>query len=388
MNERLKSLFSDSLGYLAVAIVSLIYILSGFFVPGLTGKSIYTIIAEGAMNFILGVSMNGNLTLQGVLKGKRSEELRATRQSHADAVQDIAGEIDGLDLWCEERNAQKLREHRTQLLVVVGLHYEDFFDESGNAVGNKQVLSREQRRALRKARRAKITQLSTASLTCDGEDAEDPFNFGETPSQYQRRTSLKDAVSKLITATIFGYFGADAVENFDLATLAWRALFVAILLALGVAKLVNAYLFVTDTYRGNIVKKINYLQAYKNCAREYARRAREDAKNVEHDTVHVGSIQNGRAEAACAAAPSHKAVGGYQLPKVDEIPAAADEGIQHRYDGNGQDRREQRPATPARAGGYGLLRQNAGAEQLPAHRAGAIGRQGVSAPVERGREGV
>ena len=70
MNEKLKTLFTDSIGYVAVALVSVIYVLSGLFVPGLTGKSIATIIAEGAMGFILGMAMNCNMKLQGILKGK------------------------------------------------------------------------------------------------------------------------------------------------------------------------------------------------------------------------------------------------------------------------------------------------------------------------------
>ena len=68
MNDKLKRLFSDSAGYLAVALVSLMYVLAGLFVPGLTGKSIYTIVAEGATGFALGVCMNGNLKLQGIMK--------------------------------------------------------------------------------------------------------------------------------------------------------------------------------------------------------------------------------------------------------------------------------------------------------------------------------
>lgn len=396
MNEKLKALFTDSIGYLAVALASVVYVLSGLFVPGLTGKSVSTIVAEGAMGFILGMTMTSNMKLQGILKGKRSEEMVATKQAHAIAVQDIAGEIDGLELWCAERNEQKMREHRTHLLTAVGLHYADFFDEGGVALPYEGELSKEQKRTVTKARRAKLSQLSTAALTCDGEDADDPFNFGETPAQYQRRTNITDAFAKLLTAAIFGYFGVDMVENFDLASLVWRALFVAILLALGVAKQMSAYLFVTDTYRGNIVKKINHLQAYKNCARDYARRSKEENKdgNTEREVgasaevERIGSVPIAGAEPVGKAAPTVADERGREYAKADEIPAAANEGVQHRHDGDRQDRRQQQLYASDGAGGHGLRREVDGAGQLRASGAGAIGRQGISAPVERGREGV
>lgn len=385
MNERLKTLFTDWIGYLAVAMASIVYVLSGLFVPGLTGKSVATILAEGALGFILGMAITCNMKLQGILKGKRSEELRATKELHAKTVQDISGEIDGLELWCADQNAQKLREVRTQILTVVGLRYADYFDEDGLAKTNKSPLSKEQSRALRKARGAKISRLSTSVLTCDGEDAEDPFDFGETPAQYQRRTNITDGFTKLLTAGIFGYFGVDTVENFDLSSLVWRALFVVVLLALGVAKQMSAYLFVTDTYRGNIVKKINHLQIYKICAPEYARRSKKE-EEYEHVSEFecVEQLRVAVEKPAYTGAKKHTERSGCELSKADEVSAFANEGVQHRDDRNGQDRGKQLAEQTTGAGGIGLRQANDRAGQLRAPGAGAPGRQGVRAPVERG----
>ncbi len=341
MSDKLKAFFNNSLGYLAVALVSVIYVLAGMFVPGFTGKSLYTILAEGVTGFILGVSMNYNLKLQGILKGKNSPEMAATRKEHGIIVNDIAPQIDGLEAWCAERNAEALRQKRTRILTGVGMCYATYFREDGTPLEcDTSTLSKKQKKAYRKALKARITLLSTSSLTCDGESAEDPYNFGETPAQYQRRTNLTDAFSKLLTAAVFGYFGVDMVENFDAGALVWRALYVALLLALGVSKMLSAYLFVTDTYRGGIIKKINHLQAYKNCAQDYVRREREEKENGEHDTVHAGSVQDGCTKGAGAQAGGAAAVGGHQPSEAAQIPAAADQGVQHRHDGDRQDRSE------------------------------------------------
>ena len=312
MNDRLKTLFSNSLGYLAVALVSIVYVLSGLFIPGLTGKSLYTILAEGIAGFIVGVCIIRNLKLQGSLKGKSSKDMEATRLAHAKAVDDIAPQIDGLELWCAERNAEALQRKRTQILTGAGLAYHKYFDEQGAPLPySLEGFTRKQKNAVKRAHKAKVTPLSTSSLTCDGERAEDPFDFGETPAQYQRRTNLTDALSKVLTAAVFGYFGMDMVKDFDMGALAWRALYVVLLLALGVGKMISAYMFVNDTYRGGIIKKINHLQSYKNCAPEYARRAREERSNVYY-TVQSGSVQDGRAASAGGEAPQHAAGGGHQ----------------------------------------------------------------------------
>lgn len=284
MSDTLKRLVSEAWGYLAVALVSIIYVATAIFVPGVTDKDIGTILAEGATGFALGIAINCALKLQGVLKGKRSEQMQATREAHAAAVDAISHDIDRMDGWCAEQNAAALRRERSRILMQAGLRYEDCFDEDGAAReitfnGAPEAVKLRQR-AFLKAVRVKITPISVASLTGDGERVGDPFNFGETIAQYQRRTNLTDVASKVVMAVVFGYFGVDMAADFQWAALAWRALYVAILLALGVIKLYGAYLFVVDDYRGGIVQKINYLQSFGNWAEKHPPE-REDKRDVD-----------------------------------------------------------------------------------------------------------
>lgn len=268
--ESVKKILSEAWGYLAVALVSAVYVATAIFVPGVTDKDIGTIFAEGAAGFALGVVINCILKVQGILKGKNSQQMQATRQAHGAAVDAIAGDIDRMDEWCAEQNAAALRRERTRILTCAGLRYDDCFDEQGAAkevtFDTSDEVGKLRKKAFLEAMRVKITPISTATLTGDGERAHDPFYFGESPAQYQRRTNLTDMISKVIMAAIFGYFGVDTVANFQPAALAWRALYVAILLALGMIKLYGAYLFVVDTYRGGIVQRINHLQAFGNWA--------------------------------------------------------------------------------------------------------------------------
>ena len=270
MNGEKRLIWSDLVGYFGVAVVALVYIGTAMFVPIASGKPLGTVIADGALGFVLGLAINFNLNLQGILKGKNAPQMLATKAEHGQAVVEIAPYIHRLDGWCAAQNAEALKRERARILMAVGLRYEDCFDGDGIPrevvfTGDKDLVSM-RKKAWRAAVKVKMTPLSTASLTGDGERTGDPFAFGETPEQYQRRTNLTDIGSKIVMALVFGYYGVDMIANFRFEELAWRAMYVAVLLALGISKLLRSYLFMVDTYRGGIVKKINYLQSIENWA--------------------------------------------------------------------------------------------------------------------------
>lgn len=273
MSEKIKEFIEGSLGYLAAALVAVAYVATGLLVPGLNDRALVDIVRDGAVGFVLGVALNFCLNLQGILKGKRSDVLAKTVQAYGAAVTDIEPYIHRLDGWCEQENAKALRRERTRILAAAALRYNDCFDDDGNPLDVDFSACREEVReercvALKKAIKLQLTPLSAASLTAEGGKAGDPHYFGETVEEYELRTNLRDAVSKLLIAAAFGYFGVEMVLSFDVGALIWRCLYVTLLLALGTVKMLRSYLFITDTYRGNIIKKINYLQSFKNWACE------------------------------------------------------------------------------------------------------------------------
>ena len=284
MSERVRDFIEGSVGYLSAALVAIVYVAAGLLIPGVNDKTLVDIIREGIVGFAMGVSMNFCLSLQGILKGKRSTKMENTVTAHGNAVTAVEPYIHRLDGWCEVQNARALKQERTRILMVAGLRYEDCFDGGGVPRDMDfsilpDALRKMRMRAMRKATRLKLTPLSAASLTSEvGRDG-DPFYFGESVEKYQARTNLKDAASKLIIAVGFGYFSVDMVLSMDVGALLWRALYVVLLLALGVSKLLRSYLFITDTYRGGIVKRINHLQAFKNWAEQTPEKEEEDGKH-------------------------------------------------------------------------------------------------------------
>ncbi len=275
MGEKVKGFFKQNLGYFIIAFVCAVYILTAFLQIDKTGKTIPRIIADGALCFFLGVFINRAFDLQGIMSGEREENVKAAIEEHAKIVLKISPHIEELDRWCEEENAKNYKTQRTKILARVGLKYSSCFDEDGVAI--PYMVDREKLkdkylrkieckklRGYHKAAGLKLTALSAGELTSEGGKQQDPYYFGRTKAQYETQRSVKDIIAKIGTAVIFGVYGVDLVKDFSYANLIWTTLQVAFFLMMGIIKMFQAYLFVTDEYKGRIWKKIDNLQKFDN----------------------------------------------------------------------------------------------------------------------------
>lgn len=269
-----KELLVRFSGYISVAIIVVVFVFVGMVTISKTGRSVRDIIIESALGFIAGMLIDSLLGMQGINDGKRNDEYLATKALHCEIVESIASYIHRLEAWCRRNNADNMRRQRTRILMNEEMLYEDYFDENGKAKGytpvyegrDKYELKRERarRKAYRQALRLKLTPLSTAALTAEGTNPDDPYDFGETEGEYKRHTLTSDAVKKALTAIIFGYYCVDQVLNFNYATLLWRGLQITIHLVSGVSKMLAARSFIVHSQRMQIVQKINHLTAFKN----------------------------------------------------------------------------------------------------------------------------
>lgn len=275
MGEKARDFLKKNIGYMIVGLVSAIYIATSVITMGKTGKTIGEIMADGAIVLFLGVFINRIFDLQGMMNGEREERVQDTIRMHGEAVVRISPYLDRLDGWCDEKNAEALKMQRTKILAGEGMRYDDYFDERGGAktfVVNKDRLKDKylrgdeikRLRCYRKALRLKLTPLTASGLTSEGGKKQDPYYLGRTKSQYERGATISDIVTKVIIACLFGYYGAELVQDFSYADLIWKALQIGIFFITGVIKMYQSYMFIVDEYRGRIIKKIDNLQKFEN----------------------------------------------------------------------------------------------------------------------------
>ncbi|MBR2983950.1 MAG: hypothetical protein IKC60_00405, partial [Clostridia bacterium] len=123
---------------------------------------------------------------------------------------------------------------------------------------------RDKKRALKKASKLKITPLLTSSLTGDESDPGDPLALGATKKGFMAKSDSKRLFSKLATGLLFGYYGVQAITDFSWAQLIWTAIQTVMFLVMGVSSYMQSYFFMTDNYRNRIIRKMDYLQMFKN----------------------------------------------------------------------------------------------------------------------------
>lgn len=300
MSEKVRDFFKQNMGYFIVGLVSAVYICTAFVTIDETGKTIGQIIADTAIVFFLGIFINRVFDLQGMMNGDKDERVVKAVNVHGEMIVKVSPYLDKLDDWCKLKNEENLKLQRIRILSTEGLKYEDYFNEDGSSkefkpdekkLKNKlfKNIEKARIRCFKKALHLKLTPLSAGALTSEGCKKQDPYNFGRTKGQYETQTNIKDIVSKICIAAIFGYYGVRLIQDFNYANLIWNGLQVGIFLIMGCIKMYNSFMFITGEYRTRIVRKINNLEMFYY----YITNQNTEAKSVKTNT---GGDENGNKE--------------------------------------------------------------------------------------------
>ena len=283
--------FFKNAGYFAVVLISLAYIGSSFIIISKTGKSALEIIASGVISMTVGLLINGVFRSLGVSRGENDEKTLQTSKLYAQTIDEISPYFDSLEEFCERESKRETKRVRAQILATAGLRYGDFFDEDGvvvsldseiysserieNAKGACRLkmvrANRKRKRALERAAKVKIKQLTPSVLTCEGVKENNPFDFGKSKREYSSQKNLTDAIGRIVMAVIFGYFGVSLVSEVNPAVLIWNTLQIVMYVSSGILQMYSSYFWVVDEHRAGVIKKIDYLQKFKSYAVSLAR---------------------------------------------------------------------------------------------------------------------
>ena len=287
MKKTFQELFFKNAGYFAVLLISLAYIAGSFILISSSGKTVYEIIATGVISLIVGVLITGVFRSLGIQKGEEDERTISTNRLYGETVESSVPHIDRLEEFCELENKNALISIRKKILAVVGLKYDDCFDENGvckeynyeqyseeiieKTKSKKQKrhykrANSKRKKAYFKAVNIKIKLLTPSALTSSSIKENDPFNFGKTKKEYTSQRNLSDMATRVVMAIIFGYFGVSFVSEVNFATLIWNILQIVMYITSGIIQMYASYSWIVDEYRLNVIKKIDYLQKFKKFA--------------------------------------------------------------------------------------------------------------------------
>lgn len=269
--DKTKDFLRLNLFFFVVASACIVYVVRGFVDIVQTGKTIGEIVADGFVSALFGFLISKLLSLQGLAKGERDPSVINTNIMHSKIVMQISKKIYLLDAWCEEKNKEALFLAQSKILATLGISYSEFSSGLYRIVtieGEKFIpleqLDKEKKKIVKRARKVKLTQLTSSSLTTDGDIAEDPYNFGMDKKTFARKRDGKQIISKIMCGILFGYYGVRLITDFNVSNLIWTSVQVVLFLVMGVISYLQAYSFVTDEYRHRIIKKIDNLIKFDN----------------------------------------------------------------------------------------------------------------------------
>ena len=285
-SEKTKKFIKQNYGYFIVVIACAIYTARGLITIDKTGKTVYEIIVDGALAFFFGVFISRMLDLQGLTNGERDERVIKTNTLHQNIVDEITPYIDELDDWCDQKNAEALKNARIRILKSEGMKYEDYFDENATPKeytidfdkyyyksklfrkkDRKKIYERARERAkfkaYKKACNLKLTLLTVNSLTNDGGKEYDPYYLGRSKKRYERDTSTREVFSKIVVGIITGIYGIKMITDFSWQSMIWTGIQVVLFLLMGGVKMFQSMFFITDEHRCMTIKKIDKLQIFK-----------------------------------------------------------------------------------------------------------------------------
>lgn len=292
--EKFKNGVVNSIGFIVVFAVVVIYMAKNFVEIGTTGKAVQEIIADGVLALLFGWAIKMLLGYQGILSGMASKTYQNTLASHGQSVTQAEPYLPLLTTFCDKENAELRIKKRRQILSRELLNYEDVFCDDASILERiikerqdmirgdaridahdlksylerkKLARAREKKRkdilrCVRKANNVHFEELTASKLTTDGGREDNPFKFAEPLSKRMGKKAVSSLPVSLLFAVVFGYYGYQMIANPSWATVIGGLIQVGSYLIVGALQFIKEFLYVTDVYRKSVVRKIDIIDRF------------------------------------------------------------------------------------------------------------------------------
>ena len=277
--EKVTGFFKRNLNNFATIGVCLAYVLYGFFTIEETHKTIYAILATGALSFVLGVTIKIFRRKAGLKAGYSSEKFITKINYYGEKKEEIKGNADEIEPFCDFKNQERLRKKQNKILFKGGKTYEDlesgeyenYIKELKNKMVNsknrqeKKVLKHEIKKhesIIKECFNCKIYYYTPTLITGAYEDTTSEEKILKVSAkEYEIKTNIATIIMSFIYMILFGCFelGTGAI---DWANVVWCLLQVMFYLLTGQIEYEKAYSFVTKTLRGKVNKVISIIEEF------------------------------------------------------------------------------------------------------------------------------
>ena len=308
--QRLKRFVRLNTGNVATVLICVVFLCTAFLTPGHREDiTIWEIFLNSFLAFCTSTALNNLYNSKAIKAGLSDQGVMDAARDHNERIDTITEDnaIDELDLWCRDANKKNYRNQRARILSKAGLSYSTCFTEDGEVkeveiqvpgwrrikeLGWRMWLIRRatakrQIKAYSKAVYLKLSELSAGELTGEGGNRNDPYNLGRGISEYRKQVAVKNTISKIVLALVFGYMAVDLIANFSWLNLMVRAVQIAMFLIFGFVQYLNTVDYMTVEYKNRLVLKGRLLLKFLSERKQEIARAAEAAERSDTNNDEV-----------------------------------------------------------------------------------------------------
>lgn len=262
---KLGDYLKDRLQYIAIFVVSVIYIFQGFFELVQKDTTVLDILGNIALSVIVGLIITSSLNLSGLKDGANDDKFVASMKAYGEAKNRSTQYFDKLSSWCHYKNEQDLEYKKKDIIQSAGLSWKGF--KVGYYDTHTDKLTEEQKKAINDAKKCQIARIKSDELLSDlpKQSVFNPNNkFGEDKEDYQRKEFVIDLITRVGMAIVCGMYVLQPIISEEaLGNILWNSCQTMLWISFGIIKYFNAKSFMIDEYRhSHIILKTEYLNEF------------------------------------------------------------------------------------------------------------------------------
>lgn len=266
--EIIADFLKKNLTNIFLILLCVVYILRGVITMDSEGRTLSDIIIDGLLAFFVAVSIKILMRQKGLTAGYNCSKFVATANAYGDSLEKNVTEYTiECEKYCKYKNKVRLELEQRKYLLRHGLDYHKFlnneYDEEFKKITNKKE-RKHKLNILKHCRHIKIYEYSTVMITnaYDNNTSEDKL-LSQSAKKYKAKTLTSNFFIGLLCMFLFGYYSVKGGE-FDVYSIIWCSIQIALYLVLGAIEQMNAYEFVSETLRGKIKRVISIIDDFTN----------------------------------------------------------------------------------------------------------------------------
>lgn len=214
---------------------------------------------------------------QGLISGQKDSEVKATKKEHLITSNEISTYKEDFNIWCERKNADRLKQKRIAILSGSSLVYNNYFDENGNymdvdvpqqeASENKKVNKINRKRykkdcrLLNKARFAYVAPYEVEEICAKEDITSKQKLFGLSVKHWKNAKLISSVVMSLVISVMLSFVSAGG-RNISQAEIMILVFELFIMAASAFSFYFSALNFICSDWREGLIKKTRIMEEF------------------------------------------------------------------------------------------------------------------------------